>query len=367
MDQLGLYIHVPFCAGKCPYCDFYSVAGGDEEMDAYLARVEVLLAQYAKDCGRALSTVYFGGGTPSLLGVNRLSRLLDQVGKRFTLAEGAEITLEANPTSLDQAFFTGLHKAGWNRLSLGMQSADPGELKLLGRGHTARDVARAVELARLGGFRNLSLDLMLGLPGGGEEKLGRSIQFAAGLKPEHISAYILKVEPGTPFSRQNICLPDEDQTAEEYLFCVRELASQGYAQYEISNFSKPGRESRHNLLYWRCQEYIGIGPGAHSFYQGRRFFWPRDLKSFLSGGQPADDGPGGSIQEFAMLNLRLTAGLRRSRLRERYGQEGEAAFQTIAQKASACPAKYLAATKEAIALTPEGFLISNALLCRLLD
>ena len=251
--MLGFYFHVPFCRGKCPYCDFYSLDGTPEGMDAYVNAVLAVLGPWREKLrGREIATVYFGGGTPSLLGAERLARLLRGVKDCFSLAPGAEVTLEANPTQVDRAFFQGVREAGFDRLSMGLQSANEEELRLLGRAHSPRQAARAVEDARAAGFSNISLDLMLGLPGGAREKLGRSIGFAAALGVEHISSYILKVEPGTPFARQGVEVPDDDSTAEQYLFAVEELAKRGYGQYEISNFAKPGRESRHNLLCWRA-------------------------------------------------------------------------------------------------------------------
>lgn len=362
----GLYFHVPFCHGKCPYCDFYSLSGTPELMDAYAARMEALLARYGAERGRTVSTIYFGGGTPNLLGPERLARLLDRAGKHFHISAGAEITCEANPTHVDRAFFSALRAAGFNRLSMGLQSANEEELRLLGRAHSPEEAARAVEAARAGSFGNLSLDLMLALPGSGLESLGRSIRFAAGLGPEHISAYLLKVEPGTPFAARDLPLPDEDETAGQYLFCVRELAGLGYAQYEISNFARPGRESRHNLLYWHDEEYLGLGPAAHSFYEGRRFYWPRDLEGFLAGNEPMDDSPGGSVEEYAMLNLRLTEGLRLAAMRERFGPPGETAFEEMRTRAAHCPKGLVHIEEDRFRFTAEGFLVSNALLGRIL-
>lgn len=364
----GIYIHVPFCDGKCPYCDFYSLRGNGELMDRYAAAVGKGMERWAACHSRTeAKTVYFGGGTPSLLGAKRLKALLGQAKRSFGLAAAAEVTLEANPTGVDESFFRQVREEGFNRLSMGMQSADEEELRFLGRKHTREDVKRAVEAARAAGFENISLDLMMGLPGGSREKLGKSIAFAAGLGVEHISAYILKIEEGTPFAARGVQVPEDDETAEEYLFCVRELEKRGYAQYEISNFSKPGRESRHNLVYWHGEEYLGFGPGAHSFSGGKRFYYPRDLAGFLSGCAAVPDGEGGSLGEYAMLNLRLTEGLRRESCRERFGPEGEAFFEDVLKNAKKCPPHLLRADCEKIYFTPEGFLVSNALILRLLD
>lgn len=360
----GLYIHIPFCARKCPYCDFYSLPADAALMDAYTEKAASVMAGWA---GAPIDTVYFGGGTPDLLGAPRLARLLGSAQRAFHISPAAETTLEANPTHVEGRFFQELRQAGFNRLSMGLQSADPEELRLLGRAHTPGQAARAVRAAQAAGFSNISLDIMLGLPGGSKEKLGRTIAFAAGLGVPHISAYILKIEPGTPFAAAGLTLPDGDETAGQYLFCAEELGRWGFAQYEISNFARPGLESRHNLTYWRGEEYVGIGPGAHSFWGGRRFYYPRSLQSFLEGCAPIDDGPGGTLEEYAMLNLRLSRGLSRQGCAERFGPPGEGAFARIKQNARSCPAHLLRVGEDSLSLTPEGFLVSNALLVRLLD
>lgn len=363
----GLYIHVPFCRGKCPYCDFYSLAPDGSTMDRYVSRTLELMAGYGGECDGETGTVYFGGGTPGVIGARRLGALLDGAGKHFHISPGAEITCEVNPTGVSVELFRELHAAGFNRLSMGMQSANEDELRLLGRRHGPREVSQAVEWARTAGFKNLSLDLMLALPGSTEESLGRSIDFAAALAPEHISAYILKIEPGTPFGSRELALPGEDDTAGQYLFAVKRLGELGYVQYEISNFSRPGYESRHNLCYWKCEEYLGLGPSAHSFYRGRRFHWERDLKGYLSGDGPRDDGPGGDMEEFAMLNLRLTRGLSEEDCMARFGEEGREMFTKIKARAARCPEALAAVSPERVSFTPEGFLVSNALLARLLE
>lgn len=365
--MLGFYFHVPFCHGKCPYCDFYSLPDSPQAMDVYVQAVLASLAPWRERlAGRELATVYFGGGTPSLLGADRLGTLLQAVGEGFSLAPEAEITLEANPTRVDRDFFQGVRAAGFNRLSMGLQSAHREELRFLGRTHSPEDVIQAVGDARAAGFSNISLDLMLGLPGGSWEKLRDSIAFVAGLSVEHVSSYLLKVEPGTPFGERGVELPSEDDGADQYLLAVEELARLGYKQYEISNFARPGKESRHNLLYWRGEEYLGFGPGAHSFFQGRRFYYPRDLKAFLRGEPPVDDGPGGDFGEFAMLNLRLTRGLRREDCLARFGATGGALFDEVLENAASCPKQLLRTQGDALSFTPEGFLVSNALLVRLL-
>ena len=362
----GLYIHIPFCAGKCPYCDFYSPPPAPNVGARYAHRLTLLLDHYAPTCPTPLTSVYFGGGTPSLMGAPWLCHVLEAVSRRFPLAPHPEITCEVNPTGLDRSFFAQLRAGGFNRLSMGLQSADPAQLRLLGRKHSAAQAAEAVRAARAAGFDNLSLDLMLALPGSTHESLGASLTFAAALEPEHLSAYLLKVEPGTPFARMALDLPQEDETAGQYLFCVDQLAQLGYLQYEISNFARPGYESRHNLLYWQCHEYLGLGPSAHSFWGGRRFHWPRDLDGFLAGSPPEDDGPGGSWEEFAMLNLRLTQGLSLTEAQARFPGQGTELFRQTEARAQRCPPHLLRQEPSRLSLTPEGFLVSNAVLAQIL-
>jgi len=333
-------------------------------MDAYTQKAASVMEGWA---GAPMQTIYFGGGTPNLLGAGRLTELLESAQKTFALSPDAEVTTEANPTHVNKDFFAHLRLAGFNRLSMGLQSADGDELRMLGRTHTSEGTAEEVKAAQTAGFSNISLDIMLGLPGGSCEKLGRSIAFAAGLGVQHISAYILKIEPGTPFASAEVSLPDEDAVADQYLFCVEELARRGFAQYEISNFARPGFESRHNLTYWRGREYLGIGPGAHSFWGGRRFYYPRDLQGFLQGCTPVPDGSGGSFEEFAMLNLRLNRGLVRQDCVERFGPAGGESFARVRKNMQGCPPALVRGDEESIHFTPEGFLVSNALLVRLLE
>ncbi|MGN0479069.1 MAG: radical SAM family heme chaperone HemW [Hominenteromicrobium sp.] len=367
--MLSVYIHIPFCKSKCPYCDFYSAPPQGEGARAQYERAVCarLFSYGEKYAHRAVGTVYFGGGTPSVFGVERLCAVLGAVKAAFDVRPDAEITAECNPADVDSAFFETLRAGGFNRISMGMQSANAEELRVLGRRHTAQDVRRAVQAARAAGFENVSVDLMLALPHSSCDTLARSVDFCAALGADHVSAYILKIEPGTWFASiaDTLALPDEDGAADQYLFAARRLKSLGYAQYEISNFARPGKESRHNLQYWRSGEYLGVGPAAHSFVAGRRFFFPRDLASFLRGDEPVDDGPGGSFSEYAMLALRLAEGLSRAACARRF-PDGAAQFDALFAKASRLPKNLFTAGNEKIALTAEGFLVSNAILTEIL-
>ena len=330
-------------------------------MDAFAAALsDALRAAAPSAAGYAVDTVYFGGGTPSWFGAKRLCALLETVQARFSVAPQAEITFEANPESArDISALRALRGAGFNRVSLGMQSANDGELRAVGRIHTARDVADAVGAARRAGFDNLSLDLIFGLPEQTRASWRQSLAAAVSLAPEHLSCYALKVEPGTPLDRRRakIRLPDDDEQAELYLDAVAFLAENSYAQYEISNFARSGRESRHNLKYWTLGEYLGFGPGAHSDFGGRRFAAARDLDAFLAGkGAKSEDAaisPRERAAERVMLGLRLAQGL--------IAEELAPAADVLRE----CAAHGLAAEVNGRwRLTPEGFLVSNEIILR---
>ena len=250
---LGLYIHIPFCRSKCAYCDFYSLAGREDRMDDYTAALCAHLAETAPfAAGHQVDSVYFGGGTPSLLGAKRLEKILKLIQKKYQVARDAEITWEANPDSAgDWKTLRSLRKAGFNRLSLGMQDAHDETLRAIGRIHTMDQVRAAVEAARKAGLENLSLDLIYGLPHESLEHWQETLSAAVDLQPEHLSCYGLKVEEGTPLflRRETAGLPGDEAQADMYLYTVEFLARYGYRQYEISNFARPGRESRHNLKY----------------------------------------------------------------------------------------------------------------------
>ncbi len=363
----GLYIHIPFCARKCGYCDFYSVPADDTLMEAYLAAVCKDLAHWSKTLGgRQADTLYLGGGTPILFGADRLSRLLEHCVRLFGLT-GAEITLEANPNHTDYDILCALRHAGFNRVSFGVQSAVDAELTALTRSHTAAQARDAIGDAKRAGFTNISADLMLGIAHQTKESLTESVRFLAGLSVQHISAYLLKVEEGTPFyaARESLALPDEDLTAELYLHAVNTLAQYGYAQYEISNFARDGMVCKHNLLYWDNREYLGLGPAAHSFLGGKRLAYPNDLARYLEGGQAEQIDEGGDLEEYIMLRLRLLDGLVFSNARERYpAQLDEVA---LASKAAPLVAQGLCiADSTGIRLTPRGFLFSNHCIAELL-
>lgn len=353
----GLYIHVPFCRRKCPYCNFYSIAAEPEQLEAYTQAVCRNLRHYARQ--ETVDTVYFGGGTPSLLSPAQIGQILETAGACFLLSADAEVTLEANPATVTTAQLRQLRNSGVNRLSFGVQSLSDSQLKRLGRLHTAQEAIETVIAAASAGFDNLSCDLMLALPGQTPEKLEATIRQLTQLPIVHVSAYLLKIEPGTAFAQQHIAAqcPDEDTAADLYLQTVEQLAAAGFAQYEISNFARPGFESRHNCKYWHCEPYLGIGPSAHSCWNGRRFFVPASVESFL--GQPVqtveteDDAPC-TLEERLMLGMRLTEGVPAAWLSEK---------QSAVERY--CKLGFLRKAGDRIAFTPKGFLVSNTILAEL--
>lgn len=362
---LGLYVHIPFCDGKCPYCDFYSIGADEAVMDAYTEKVCTELARWGDTLCQTADTLYFGGGTPSLLGEKRLARMTEAARRAFGL-ENAEITVEVNPTrgkGLDFAFLRG---SGVNRLSVGLQSANGRELKLLGRRHTARDAAQTVRRAQEAGFHNISLDLMLAVQEQTMESLLASIAFCASLEVQHISAYLLKMEEGTPYylAREDLCLPTEDMQCDLYLAAYAELSRSGFGQYEISNFSLPGWESRHNLKYWDGAEYLGVGASAHSFLGGKRFYSPRSVEQFLTSPKYLPDGEGGSEEEYAMLRLRLTEGLTEAGYQDRFGKGIPERYRKRAARFE--KSGLLVCDKRGIRFTPQGFLVSNSLIAEVI-
>lgn len=366
MKNSGLYIHVPFCAGKCPYCDFYSARADEEGMDRYVLALCEEIKRKSEEYPFSADTIYFGGGTPSLLGAKRLNRILAEICKYFIPAENAEITVECNPSSVDQKFFNDIARSGFNRVSMGMQSFVDSERRILGRKGSGNDVLKRVEEARKAGIENISLDLMLGIPNQTQESFSQSLNACIDSGMPHISGYMLKLEEGTPFykMRDRLSLPDEDTVCDMYIQMCETFEKAGINQYEVSNFAIKGMESKHNLKYWRCEEYLGIGPSAHSFMNGKRFFYPRDTEKFIMSPETVSDGDGGDFEEYAMLALRLKAGLKEKETLKRFGFGIPKRIYKTAERFQKL--ELLNITEEGISLTPNGFLLSNTVISELI-
>lgn len=375
MNTLGLYFHIPFCKSKCPYCDFYSVT--DKSLSEVYKNAlcdEIASLKRCKDFvgtdikNRLVDTVYFGGGTPSLWGAQNITAVLQAVKENFRLADNAEITVECNPSSPDlEDFLLRCAEHGVNRISLGMQSAVDNERKKLGRTADRVKILQAILWAKKAGISNISLDLIIGIPDQTQSSLQESLDFLVSAGVPHTSVYLLSIEDGTFFgkNRHNLNLPDDDTAASFYLQTVAFLTQNGLQQYEVSNFAKPGFESRHNSRYWEQQEYLGLGPAAHSFTNGKRFGFSRSIQDFLHGFPPEDMGTGGDFEEFVMLKMRLAKGLTHSACNEKFGTNIPSALLKRAQKYE--KHKLLTINEEGLSFTAEGFLVSNAVLSDLLD
>lgn len=376
VKPLGLYIHIPFCKSKCIYCDFYSLPRAEDRMDRYVSALCRQLAEIAqRTTAHTVDSVYLGGGTPSYLGEKRLRRILKTVKKHYHLSRDAEITLEANPDSAgDWRALRALRRAGMNRLSLGVQSADDGLLRTLGRPHTFAQAEEAAAAARRARIRNLSLDLIYGLPGQDLTGWKDTLERAAALEPEHLSCYGLKVEEGTPLwdMQEKMDLPDDDAQADMYLWTVERLEALGYEQYEISNFARPGRASRHNMKYWTLCEYAGFGPGAHSDLGDVRYAYLRSLDTYCAGVEAGVSvlessehiPPRERDIEYVMLGLRLTQGISRQEFENRY-RLPFAPIQSVLERFRATGHAALAGGRWR--LTPEGFLVSNQIIGQALE
>ena len=366
--KLGLYVHIPFCKRKCPYCDFYSSPMYLPEKGVYTDCVVSSIENH-RNKNLTADTLYFGGGTPILLGYQNVSKIISACSEIFSLdISKSEITLEANPESVSGSEIRDLASSGVNRISMGLQSSSAQELKSLGRNHSAQDVKRAVEFIKSAGITNFSLDIMLGIPGQTVGSAIASAEYCLSLGAPHISAYMLKTEPDTPFYSlaPSLDIPDDDTTADIYEAVSDRLRKEGYNRYEISNFALPGFESAHNLKYWNCEEYLGFGPSAHSFLNGKRFFYPRDFENFiLSQGfcEPQFDSEGGGVDEFIMLRLRLQNGFSLAELSEKYPGYSSAETEKIVSSAKKYSALGLVNFDgNRISLTDRGVLVSNSVI-----
>ena len=348
----GIYVHVPFCVRKCGYCDFYSVAGGEEARDGFPALVEremdLLLHAYPGEADIPADTVYFGGGTPTVLGPDRLRRLLAAIRSRFPVAEDAEITTEANPGTVTGDDFSRLREGGFNRVSLGVQSFRPETLAALGRIHSVEDVRAVYRGGRRARFSSVGIDLIFGNPGQSEAEWQEDLDLAVTFLPDHVSAYALTPEPGTPIHGAirggGIALPDDDAVARMYTAARETLRTAGYSHYEISNFARPGKECRHNMKYWRRDGYLGLGPSAHGLLFpggstpfGLRTANPPSLPEYARAlgegrppwGSPRACGREDAWKESLIFGLRLAEGVSLSSIEKRNGPPPDVAREAV--------------------------------------
>ncbi|MDO4490444.1 MAG: radical SAM family heme chaperone HemW [Lachnospiraceae bacterium] len=375
--QLELYIHIPFCVKKCAYCDFLSFRGGREQQRVYVeALLKEIQARSTQENlkGKQVVSIFFGGGTPSVLPAGWIREILDCVRQCFSLAQDVEISLESNPGTLDREKLSVYRAAGINRLSLGCQSTEDQELQMLGRIHTWQQFLESYSLAREAGFSNINVDLMSGLPGQSAASWEQSLRRVAELQPEHISAYSLILEEGTPLYEQQeqYAFPEEEEERLMYESTWRILENYGYQQYEISNYSLPGRECRHNLGYWTGTEYLGLGLGAASLLENRRFSNTGDRERYVS----LCETPGmleeqqellteeDRMGEFMILGLRLNRGVSSREFQEKFGRSLQEQYGAVIEKYEKW--NLLVREGEYLHLTREGISVSNQVMAEFL-
>lgn len=358
--MIGVYIHIPFCKVKCPYCDFYSTNASDDIRRKYIQALKREMVSYGD---LSADSLYFGGGSPSLLSDKDFYELISAAKAYFVLKD-AEITTEANPSDLSYSYLESLLKVGINRISIGVQSLLDKELYALGRQHTANQAIAAVKRARKVGFTNISIDLMLGIPHQTTDSIKRTLSLLEPLELEHISAYMLKLEQNTPFGRKPPPLPNDEQTAELYLTATETLKDMGFVQYEISNFARKGCACKHNLKYWKQQSYIGLGASAHSFLNGKRFYHPPNILDYIQ--NPKNNiflENGGDANEWLTLGLRLKEGINLDEAERRGFLKSD-----LKRKTDILIKEGLARNfQDRISLTPKGFLLSNSIILYYLD
>ena len=374
---LGVYVHIPFCASKCGYCDFYSLAGCDRRMGKYqTALLRHIEESHGVMAPYYIDSIYFGGGTPSYYGADRIAELFNALKQSGRVLKSAEVTVECNPDSVTRRGLAALRREGVNRISLGVKSASDDLLKIIGRRHNFTQVKTAVKAIRAEGFYNLSMDLIYGLPIQTKADWADSLSRVLDLGPEHISCYGLQLEEGTPMYEKYLdspVIPSEDDQADMYLFAAETLERYGYRQYEISNFAREGFESRHNMKYWDLDDYIGFGPGAHSCMANTRYSYVRDLEAYIS----AMTAKGGSVideyetlseldraAEYVLLGMRRGKGISR----EEYTGVYRSDFAPLEKELERFRENgWARQTDGRWAFTPEGFLRSNQLILTLLE
>ncbi|MCL2083280.1 MAG: radical SAM family heme chaperone HemW [Oscillospiraceae bacterium] len=380
LNNVGIYVHIPFCPSKCGYCDFYSIPGADESLMegytkavlAHIGEAAQFTGKNAKTFGRAADTVYFGGGTPAFLGIVRLKKLLAGLRKGYHISKGAEITIEANPDTVTLRTLKKLRKAGFNRISFGIQATQPDLLDTLGRAHDTQSSADAVRNAAAAGFDNISADIMYGIPGQKWADLEETLHTVFTWGVRHISLYGLKLEEGTPLYEKNPIFPSDEEQAECYLNAIGLLEGNGFLQYEISNFAQQGFACRHNSKYWDLGPYMGFGASAHSDLGNRRYAYVKDIQEYINGVNDSN-----SIMqemheikmveragEYVMLGLRTTKGISSNE----YTRLFNVSFDSLEVKLERC-AKWKLCTRsgDRWRLTPQGFLVSNQIIGELLN
>lgn len=370
-STLGIYVHIPFCKSKCRYCDFCSFPRCDrEQMDAYVSALLREIEEYAPRAkGRVVDTVFFGGGTPTSLPSELLCGVLERIKSCYNVSEDAEISSEVNPATANFDYFVKMRAAGFNRISIGVQSANENELSLLGRIHSFDDARVTVGEARRAGFLNIGVDVMFGIPDQTVESFMNTLERVISLGVDHISMYGLQLEEGTPLwkMQDELTFPSEDDEKRMYMEGVELLAKGSYERYEISNFAKNGYHSRHNLRYWLDEEYLGFGLSAHSYFLGTRYFNTESMSDYLSGNTVLGEdiiSREEQMNEYVMLAMRLERGIDTKAFKSRFGVDFYEKFGEIERFIDG---GFVKKTLDGYAFTSEGMYVSNYILSEILD
>ncbi len=377
--KLGIYIHIPFCKSKCGYCDFCSHTPSDGETERYLNALMLNIQDFSGAAEKyTVDTIFIGGGTPTLLSKKQMKALAQCIHSSFKIEKGAEFTVEANPGTVDKRYLSSLVNMGINRISFGLQSASDRELLALGRIHTRDEFLESFKAARTAGFKNINVDLMYGIPHQTKESFAATLQFVKSLSPEHISVYGLKIEDGTPFwrAKETLPLPDEEAEYRMYREAHSSITNAGYKHYEISNFARPGFESRHNLRYWKDELYLGFGVSAHSYFAGQRYAYtddvekyilemehPRDMSNILA--ECTDIDVFTKETEYVMLRLRLFDGLLLDEYKKEFGRDFLAKYGE--KLGRFVDGGFMSLDARRLAFTVKGMYVSNYILSDLLE
>ena len=378
-EKLGIYIHIPFCKSKCGYCDFCSHAPKKGEISRYLNALLLNMQDFAVSArDYTVDTVFIGGGTPTLLSKRQIKDIIDALYTHFDIEKGAEITIEANPGTVDKGLLRSIRSAGINRISFGLQSANNNELCALGRIHTAEEFVESFNAARNAGFKNINVDIMYGIPYQSEESFRDTLEFVKSLSPEHISVYGLNIEEGTPFydKKDSLPLPDEESEYRMYRAAHTSLEDAGYSHYEVSNYARRGFESKHNLRYWKNEKYLGFGASAHSYFCGQRYAYTDDIESYmLEMEHPTnishiitectDIDVFTKETEYVMLRMRLFGGIDFSDYRREFGEDFMHKYRD--RLSQYVDGGFVNLTKSGCAFSVKGMYVSNYILSEILD
>ena len=371
-SPLELYIHIPFCIKKCDYCDFLSGPADEKSKEAYVHALLGEIDAVETYAGRPVTSIFVGGGTPSVLSPVLMEQIFEKLYKKFLIAPDAEITIEANPGTLSAEKLDAYKAMGINRLSLGLQSPNDMELKILGRIHNYQQFLESYSLAREAGFSNINIDLMCAIPGQTYRGWIENLKTVASLEPEHISAYSLIVEEGTPFAKQSLELPDEDTEYRMYEDTMTVLDDYGYEQYEISNYAKAGKACRHNIGYWKRTDYLGLGLGAASLLGNRRFSNTPSMEEYLQKSCSPEKirrdwqtlSREDAMAEFMFLGLRMTKGISKEEFRESFGCAVESIYGSVLEKYKNM--SFLVEKDGRIFLSRKGIHVSNSIMSEFL-